>query len=158
MTRRAHGHLSVEVPDDWEDKSIVAFAAPRRPGKVVQPNIVVTRDRLPSGQNLQTYASRQLTVARKQLPHFTLKETRLANVGRQPAVVHRFTWDSDSGPLVQTQLIVAFDESIYSVTTSTPRGEDAKTAEAFDRILSTLDFTSATPKEPLAGPLGSPGQ
>ena len=145
MTRQAHCDLSFDVPDEWENKSIVAFAAPRQPGKVIQPNIVVTRDTLPAGQTLQTYATKQLATASKGLPRFALADTRGTTVGGMPAIAYSFTWEGDSGPLAQRQLMIACKEFVYSVTVSVHRGEQAAFNPIFDKILSTIEFGEPAP-------------
>ena len=141
MAREAHRDLLFEVPDEWEDKSITAFAAPGEPGSPIQRSVVVTREPLPKGTSLRTFAGRQMTNVGKALPGFQLQGSRDEIVGGRPAVTYDFSWEGDSGPLAQRQVLVGVDEKVYCITYSIHRAEVAKAMPAFERLLSTVTFS-----------------
>src|SRR5438045_496355 len=60
VPRHQLGDVSIEVPRHWEDKTIVAFAAPARPGQTTSASFVMTRDSLGDADTLASYADRQL--------------------------------------------------------------------------------------------------
>ena len=144
MARQLHKALSFDIPEGWEDRTLTAFAAPVRPGKTAQPNVVITQEALPGGQSLRTYATRQLTTLAKGLPEFELEETRDANIAGHPAIDVRFTWQGDKGPLVQRQLMLAHRDVVYNITLSTPRADAAAMASLFDGIVTSLSIPGAS--------------
>jgi hypothetical protein len=141
MGREAHRDLLFEVPDEWEDKSITAFSSPGEPGSPIQRSVVVTREPLPKGTSLRTFAGRQMTNVGKALPGFQLQGSRDETVGGRPAVTYDFSWEGDSGPLAQRQVLVLVDEQIYCITYSLHRAEVQKAMPAFERLLSTVTFS-----------------
>ena len=49
MSRYESRDVHFDIPRHWEDRTMVAFAAPPRPGQTTAPNVVMTRDLLAPG-------------------------------------------------------------------------------------------------------------
>src|SRR5262249_13584715 len=78
-------------PRHWEDKTIVAFSAPSRPGQSTAASFVMTRDQLTDSDTLASYADRQLAELSKRVDGFELIEKRDTQVAGARAVALRFT-------------------------------------------------------------------
>jgi len=104
MPRYEHPDVSFDVPRDWEDRSVAAFSAPLPPGKTTGPNVVLTRDKLEPGENLASYADRNLVELAQRLEKFSLVKRSDLTVSDLPAVELRFTWKGAGGPPTPTDL------------------------------------------------------
>ena len=90
--------LSVDMPEGWTDRTVIAFSPPAKKNGKSGPSFVVTRDAMPAGESLKTFASKQLTEMAKGLRNFNLRETReVAFVGGS-APQFEFTWVGPNGP------------------------------------------------------------
>src|SRR5690242_16829968 len=104
MPRHQQGNVSFEVPRHWEDRTIVAFAAPSRPGQSTAASFVMTRDSLQDSDTLASYADRQLAELSKRVDGFELVEKRETVAGGARAFSLRFTSKALAGPLSQRLL------------------------------------------------------
>src|SRR5262245_30435489 len=112
--------LSFSVPDTWQDRTVVAYAAPSEPGKLSAANMVVTTDVLGAGETLRTYSSRQVMNLAGLLEGLELMEHREVNVGGVPAVKLVMAWTSPSGRVVQQLVLVAIHSDVWSFTGTMP--------------------------------------
>jgi len=143
MSRYEHSEVAFDVPREWNDRSIVAFAAPAKPGQATSPNVVMTRDTLGPEENTRMYADRQLTELAKRLERFRLQHRQELTIGDLPAVELRFTWNGSSGPLDQRLLMVGVrGRVLLSFTATAPQNEAAQLQPVFDKIFSTITFPS----------------
>jgi hypothetical protein len=140
--------LAFDVPRHWEDKTLVAFSAPARPGQATAPNLVMTRDMLGPSDTLDGYADRQLTELSKRLQEFELVGRRERTLGGQPAQELHFEWLGQSGPLEQ-RLVIALGRrrQVYCFTATAAKADAEQLEPLFERILSTARF----PPPPRAG-------
>ena len=90
MARYESHDLSFDVPRDWVDRSVVAYAAPLPPGHAIAPNVVMTRDQLGPGETLRAYADRQLVELARRLDGFNLASRDERTFGASPAVELQF--------------------------------------------------------------------
>lgn len=155
MPQQGYKNITIDVPQEWQDKTVLAFAAPPRAGKVAQPNVVVTRDSLPVGQSIRTYGAKQLAELAKALREFELLDSREVNVGGLAGVEYRFTWEGDAGPIFQRMLLAPLQDTVVTVTASAPKAEATTSAEVFDKILASVSFGPAAGGA--ARPLGTGG-
>jgi hypothetical protein len=92
------------VPDQWVDRSMVAWSAPPAPGNPVPPNILVAYDKPRAGEDLATYVDRQLKDLSGKAQKFRLHLKQDVTLANQPAVEVVFSWDSGSATLKQRQI------------------------------------------------------
>lgn len=144
MARESYKDISVVIPERWEDKTVVVFTAPTRKGKLAQPNVVLTRSPLPSGQSLRTFASNELTAMARALKAFELIETRERAIGGAPAIEHRFAWEGQSGSVVQRILFVENGGCVHNVTVTAARTEASELDETFERIFASVVLAPST--------------
>src|SRR6478672_4215595 len=106
MPRYEHADVSFDVPRDWEDRTVVAFAVPAQPGQPSASNVVVTRDTLRAGEAIAGYADRQLAELAKRLDAFQLLYRKEVAVGGLPGAELRFLWRGRAGELDQRLMMV----------------------------------------------------
>jgi hypothetical protein len=68
--------FGLDLPDGWDDKSVVAFAAPHKPGARATSTFVITRKAPEPGETLKTFAGRHLAALAQTLRKFALRENR----------------------------------------------------------------------------------
>jgi hypothetical protein len=151
MPRHQQGNVSFEVPRHWEDKTIVAFAAPAAAGQPASASFVMTRDTLGESDTLASYADRQLAELSQRVDGFELQSKRDTTIGGARAVAMRFTSKALAGPLVQ-RLVVVEDRrrAVVCFTATAPRADAAQLDPLFDRMLSGVRFLEPTRSEDTA--------
>ena len=131
--------VSFDVPRDWDDKTIVAFAAPIEAGKEVTSNVVLTRDNLGTSDSIANYSDKQIVEMAKRLPGFELEHRKDVQVGDVPAVEMRYSWKGAHGLTVEQRVVmVAVRKKVFNLTSTAPRGDMKKLGPIFDRIFSSL--------------------
>jgi hypothetical protein len=153
--RHAYRDIELDLPDDWEDKTVLAFSAPAR-GPAPPPSVVVTRDLLAPGMSARTFAAKQLASSAQALPSFELEDSREITIGGQPAVDMRFVWMSDGGPVTQRQVVIAVGNTAYTMTQSAAQNEMATLTPAFDAMVQSLRFGPGAARAPEARPQAAP--
>ena len=141
-----------EAPEGWEDKTIVAFAAPATPGKF-SPNVVMTKDVLKPGETLRSYADRQIMELARRLEGFDLIESGERVVGGVNALEYRFSWTSEHAELHQHTVMLAPEGQVMTFTGTATHDEDENLDKAMEALLATVSF----PAQPGYSPYGSGG-
>ncbi|NUQ77981.1 MAG: DUF1795 domain-containing protein [Polyangiaceae bacterium] len=142
MSRYDSRDISFDVPRHWEDRTMVAFSAPPRPGQATAPNLVMTRDSLGPGESLDGYADRQISELSKRLQEFELLGRRERTLGGQPAEELHFEWLGQSGVLEQ-RLVIAMGRrrQLYCLTATAAKADAEQLEPLYERILSTVRFS-----------------
>lgn len=148
MPRHQQGNVSFEVPRHWEDKTIVAFSAPSRPGQSTSASFVMTRDTLGETDTLASYADRQLAELSQRVDGFELVDKRETTVSGARAVAMRFTSKALAGPLLQ-RLVIVEDKrrAVVCFTATAPKADAAQLEPLFERMLAGIRFVEAAPAE-----------
>jgi hypothetical protein len=146
MPRHEQRDISFDVPRHWDEKTIVAYAAPAQVGQPVAANVVMTRDTLRDGETLAGYADRQLAEMAKRLDGFELGRRDAAPLGGASAVTIRFAARGASGPLEQRLVVIeGRRRSVFCFTTTSAKADVEQNDPLFDRILGTVRLPSAEP-------------
>lgn len=141
MERIETRDLTFAPPSGWTDRSVVAFAAPAKPGRATTSNVVLTRDALPAGRSLRDHTDQQIVELAKRLAHFELRQRRELLVGDAPACELRFAWRSGNGPVEQRLVMAASPRGVlYNFTVTSPVDEADEVFAVFDRMLSSVHF------------------
>lgn len=141
MPRYEHPDARFDVPRDWDDRTVVAFAAPEKPGQATNANLVMTRDKLAPGEDVRRYGDRQLVELARRLDGFQLHDRQETTISGQPAMELRFGWMGQSGPLEQRLLFVAGRKpAVLSFTATMAKGEAPRLGRVFDRIFASLEI------------------
>lgn len=139
MPRYQDASLQFDVPRDWEDRTIVVFSAPARPGQERTTNIVVTREALDAGDSLEDYASHQLDLLSDRMDDFELLERESRTIGGRPAVLLRIGSASEGASFEQRLTLVELPRRVVATFTLTiPEQDVAQMGPLYDRILATI--------------------
>ena len=141
MPRHEQRDVSFDVPRHWDDKTLVAFAAPARAGQNAAASLVMTRDTLGDHDTLAGYADRQLAELARRVDGFELIGRQEVTLGGLAGVAMRFACDASSGPLEQRLVVVeGRRRSLFCFTATTPKADAAQNGPLFDRILASVRF------------------
>lgn len=77
--------FTLELPDDWSDRTMVTWVAPARSGSVA-PNLLCSRAELNPDESLGAFVNRQLRELMVQIRHFELISRNDTVFGGRPAV------------------------------------------------------------------------
>ncbi len=150
MARYDNRDVSFEVPEGWEDASVISFRVPGSPAGKLDANVTLMRsDTRPMSTPLATYAMQQVTTLASALPKFELVSQRDVMFGGLHAVEVLYSWSTPDGGV--TQRITLFDRGAHTWTfTATARRAEFEGAKPhFDRIASTLQFAQGgSPSSP----------
>lgn len=139
MPRFEQRDVSFDVPRHWDDKTLVAFAAPAQPGQALAPNLVMTRDSLKDGETLGSYADRQLTELAKRAEEFELVKKEDAPVSGSPAITLRFRSGGGKARLEQRLVLVEGKRrGVFCFTATMAKADVEQAGPLFDRILSSI--------------------
>lgn len=141
MSRYESRDVIFDVPRHWDDRTLVAFAAPAKPGQATAPNMVMTRDTLGAEETIQSYADKQLAELSKRLEGFELDERKEMTLGGQPGVELRFSWVGSNGKLEQ-RLAMAQGRrrAVYCFNATMAKADADQMNPLFDRIMATIRF------------------
>ncbi len=144
MPRHDDPLVSFDVPRDWDNKTIIAYAAPVGPGGGATANLVMTRDRLRPDEDLLAYADRHVDELAKRLSGFSLIDSHDAEVAGRPAIHVSFQSDADDGALRQRLTMVLLPDRLVAAFTFTAPERDVDQLEPlFERILSSVRFATS---------------
>lgn len=139
--------VAFEAPKNWDDKTIVAFAAPATPGKF-SANVVMTKDTLKPGESLRSYADRQIMELARRLEGFDLIESGERTVAGLPALEYRFSWTSEHAELHQHTVMFAPSEQVLTFTGTATHDDEATLDDAMEQLLATVTLPGQTGYSP----------
>lgn len=109
------GNFSLDVPDDWQDRSIISFVAAVAPTEFA-PNAVITREPIDPDASVEDYANRQFAVTQAEVEGLKIVEQSNITVGGKPAVQINQKIAAHGLNLQQLQTFILGDEEIFIVT------------------------------------------
>lgn len=109
------GNYALEVPNDWQDRSIITFVATVAPNEFA-PNVVVTREPIDPEASVEDYAARQFAVTQAEVQGLSIVEQTNTTVGGKPAVQIVQKIEAHGLVLQQLQTFVLGNEEIYIIT------------------------------------------
>lgn len=109
------GNYALDVPDDWQDRSIISFVATVAPTEFA-PNAVITREPIDDDTSVEDYANRQFAVTQAEVEGLQIVEQHNTTVGGKPAVQIVQKIAAHGLNLQQLQTFILADEEIFIVT------------------------------------------
>jgi hypothetical protein len=135
--------FSFSVPEEWVDRSMIAWSAPRGPGKQVVPNVMVAYDQPRSEEDLGVYVNRQLKDLMARAQKFQLETRRDVALAGRPAVELVFQWDTGSGMIKQRQIYSMLPDGRSITIVNTARTPEFPAAETkFLEMLNSFGWAS----------------
>lgn len=116
MNLLANG-FACELPDGWEDRSLISLVAPASHATGFATNVVVTRERIDSTMSVEDYAAQQRDALLRELPEIQFLDERSTTVGSAPAFqcLQRFAVEGGA-VLQQAQTFVLAGANIFVIT------------------------------------------
>lgn len=121
------GNFSLDVPEDWQDRSIISFVAETSPSEFA-PNVVITREQIDEETSVEDYANRQFSITQAEVQGLKIIERRNTFINNSPAVQIVQTISAHGLNLQQLQTFVLAEAEIFIITCTT-------TAAAFQQNL-----------------------
>jgi hypothetical protein len=129
---------ALELPEDWEDKSVNVFATSLSDPFPI--SLVINRDRMKPGQSLADFAEQRLDEMESMLKQFTMVERRQLEIAGTTALEAEFKWRSDAGLMHQKQTFIPRGERVLVVTVTVPRELREQQRTQIELILSSLQL------------------
>lgn len=145
MPRFENAEAAFDVPNDWDDKTVVAFSAKAKPNTIV-PNAVLTRDSLKAGENCDAFVNRMIVEMAKGLGGFTLLSKEPRKLGDIDGFIIEYTWRGSAGKVVLQRLVVAVTngKDVIGLNVTCAETDAKKYAPITDRILASFKPKRAT--------------
>ncbi len=135
MGKHEDGYLSFDVPRDWDDRTIVAYSAPKREDGTRAASVVVTH-RKHQG-SIDELVADCMRLTSRRLPGFLFRGRQDRVVGDRPAVALSFASATDERRLA----IIPLRPDLAALVLMTARAKDAPSmAPLFDRILASVQL------------------
>jgi hypothetical protein len=133
----------VKLPDGFKDKTVHIFSlTDEGPSDV---GLVVVRDRMRSGQDLDTFLDLQFEAILRRMPLFRLLRREPFVLDRQPARLTDCVWHPPEGLTFQRQVAVALKTAPQNVLLASVTCKDAlspKAEAAFNEFLTNFRLRS----------------
>ncbi len=141
MPRHTDPLLSFDVPRDWENRSIIAFAAPEQKGKDGAANVVVTRDRLRDDEELIDYAERHLDELEARMAGFFLLASVQEEISGKTVFTMSFASDGPEGALAQRVTMAELSgRVVVCVTLTAPERDSDQLDPLFDIMMKSIQW------------------
>ncbi|HEY0429759.1 MAG TPA: DcrB-related protein [Pyrinomonadaceae bacterium] len=136
------GNFSLEVPDDWQDRSIISFTASVAPNEFAA-NVVITREAIDARMSVEEYANRQFDLTQAEVQGLKIIERNNTNIGNLPAVQIIQKIAAHGLNLQQLQTFILDDEIIIIVTCTATAASFSQLLPKFNKIVEScrlIDF------------------
>lgn len=117
----------LDIPDDWQDRSIISFAASVSPNEFA-PNVVITKEITDAETSIEDYTNQQFNITQAEVPELKILDQQNINIGGRPAVQLIQKIGAHGLNLQQLQTFILGNAEIYVVTCTA-------TAATFDQHL-----------------------
>lgn len=130
-------NFSLDVPDDWQDRSIISFVATVAPSEFA-PNVVITKEAVDEETSVEDYAHRQFAVTQAEVAGLTIIDQQNITIEGNPAIqiVQKISAHGLNLQQLQT-FVLAGDEIIILTCTATAAGFEQHSAR-FQQIAQSL--------------------
>ncbi|MFV0408832.1 MAG: DcrB-related protein [Paracoccus sp. (in: a-proteobacteria)] len=145
MTKCNTGTFTLDVPDDWSDRSMITWVAPPAPGYKVLPNLLCSKGDMHPGEDLDKFVNRQLKELMAQVRNFDLISRQNTLFGGLPAVELLFRMRPQNVMLQQRQLFFQTNPQSGTANTVvfTAAADDFdKLAPLFGQIMNSVSWNS----------------
>lgn len=153
MTRFDNRDVAFDVPEGWNDRTILAFEGPKPAGARFATNVTLSRVEAQPVSSLAAFVVQQIANLSSTLPHFELISQRNVTFGGLPAIELFFHWRAEDYALSQRITVFERKGVLWSFAASALRDVFEEALPGFDRIASTLKFVGEVPPGPPSGSL-----
>ena len=127
-----------EAADEWGDQSLNIFTATEDLAE--GGNLVISRDLISKGEDLEAYVSRQWKEMEKALPQMRLLRREPTTLGGAPATNVEINWLGENGTLRQRLICAVHNGRALVLTLTVPERLYEKRAGMLDPVLASFSF------------------
>lgn len=133
--------FTIETPDEWEDRSIITFAAPSLIGEFAA-NLVITRELVDTETSIEEYAYRQFDIAQQEVAGLQIVTHENTNVGGRPAVEILQRLSAHGLNLQQLQTFILLNGEICIITCTATIGNFNQFLPRFRKVLDSFQVSN----------------
>jgi hypothetical protein len=134
--------LSLDVPREWQRRTLLSYSPPENAG-LDGVTITVVHEPLAGATTLQAVASRHLAEVRD-APEFCASDIRRRVLDGREALELSYEWRTDDGPVVQTATFAVTEGDwgpmVTIVTTTCARCDATAMSPIFARMIASMRF------------------
>ena len=134
------GNFSLEVPDDWQDRSIISFVATVAPNEFA-PNVVVTKETVDAEMSVEDYAHRQFSITQAEVEGLSVVEQTNISINGRPAVQIIQKISAHNLKLQQLQTFILTNSEIFIVTCTATTSSFAQHLPRFEKISQSINLS-----------------
>ncbi len=135
------GNLTIETPDDWQDRSLITFAAPVSPNEFA-PNVVITKEKIDGAMSVEEYSQNQFEITKNQIAGLKILKRENTTVGGKPALEIVQIFSAQQLNLQQVQIFILLDAEICVITCTAAAENFNRYLPRFRKMLASLQFDS----------------
>lgn len=129
----------LDVPQTWQDQSIVAFRLPPAPGGG-DASFVLTKDAAKGGRPFAGYFDQQAEECRRSLPDYVEIKRELLHANARDAAWLEFQWTNDRTTMQLRQIYFDCDRLAVICTLTCMPGDIAYHDAEWRRVMASLVF------------------
>lgn len=131
--------FTVDIPDDWQDRSIISFSATVSPNEFA-PNVVITREIIDSETSIEDYTSNQFNITQAEVQGLKIIDQQNTTINGNPAVQVIQSISAHGLNLQQLQTFILGNDEIYIVTCTAMATSFEQHLPRFQKIAQTFQL------------------
>ena len=133
--------FTIETPEEWEDRSIITFAAPSQIGEFAL-NLVITREAVDLEMSVEEYAYRQFDIAQQEVAGLQIVSQENTTLDGRPAVEIVQRLSAHGLNLQQLQTFILLQAEICIITCTATVGSFNQFLPRFRKILDSFQVAN----------------
>lgn len=132
--------FTINLPDDWSDKTMHIWTAQPKRGETMAANMVVAREALPSSQPLQPFIDKQMNELLNAGSDLEIISRGEIDWHGKPATEMIFSWNNNGHHMKQRQVYIHIDDVVFNIVFSSSVDQYDEHAKQFDVIQSSFQW------------------
>lgn len=126
-------NFEMEIPDDWEDRSIISFVANVSQNEFA-PNVVITKETIGAEMSIEDYTNQQFNVTQAEVQGLKIIDQQNTTIGGRAAVQITQQIAAHGLTLQQLQTFILGNEEIFIITCTTTASNFEQHLPRFQKI------------------------
>lgn len=136
--------FTLEIPNDWQDRSMISFAAPYKEGEFT-PNIFIVRQPIPPAFDFADFVAAQVeAVKAASAEGFEELGTRRGSLGGRETFEMSYRFRNEDWLVRQIQTLIKAEQAVYAVTASALDKEFSQWETQFQNIVKSFQTFDPT--------------
>lgn len=134
-------NFALEIPDDWQDRSIISFSATVSPNEFAS-NVVITKEIIDAETSIEDYTHQQFNITQAEVQGLKIVNQQNTTVGGRPAVQIVQEISAHGLKLQQLQTFILGNEEIFIITCTATAASFDQHLPRFQKIAQTFQLNS----------------